>query len=448
MRYNSKLIPLLSVLKLRGAQESSRAAPRSRIGHRQRLIVEALEDRRLLSSGVHDVLDIGDNGDNSIKQFDAATGAYLGTLVAPGDGGLNGPRGLIFRNPGQLFAVNQNVHDPAVEDIRGEILRYNAQTGKPLSPVVPTSDPNAPFAPRGMVLKGNVLYVANFEDANGPNGEVKKYNANSGKFLGDLFPTDLLEHEQFNPRGVVFGPDGQLYVTANQQSDFVPNNNNPLGGFIVKFDTTTGASKVLASDHIIPSVPGSTVVNDLHRPEGIVFSPDGKSLYIASFRADSSDTDKILVLDPSTGAQKAEINLDQVGQPRAFAQAILFGPGGQLFVPISGNGPDTGSVREYNVDTTSYKVFVASGGLLEMGWYLTFGKTNPATLSYNTKKDSETSDGTSDGDPNSAANLATQLVITPQAVLNGDEDSVLDVGVSSVTRPGKLIKRHDTQRIG
>jgi hypothetical protein len=96
---------------------------------RRRPHLEPLEDRKLLSSGVHDILDIGD-GDNSIKQFDAASGAYLDTLVAPGGGGLDGPRGLIFRNPGQLFVVNQNVD----QNFNGEILRYNAQTGKALSP--------------------------------------------------------------------------------------------------------------------------------------------------------------------------------------------------------------------------------------------------------------------------------------------------------------------------
>src|SRR5262252_2484908 len=54
--------------------------------------VDLLEDRQLLSGG-HDVLDIGDNNDNTVKQFDATTGAYLGTLVSSGSGGLAGPRG-------------------------------------------------------------------------------------------------------------------------------------------------------------------------------------------------------------------------------------------------------------------------------------------------------------------------------------------------------------------
>jgi hypothetical protein len=49
-------------------------------------------------------------------------------------------------------------------------------------------------------------------------------------------------------------------------------------------------------------------------------------------------------------------DLDRVGQPRAFAQALLFGPDGKLFVPITGNGPDTGEVRRYDVSTGSFDV--------------------------------------------------------------------------------------------
>src|SRR4051794_33503480 len=109
--------------------------------------LELLENRQLLSGG-HDVLEIGDNSDNSIKQFDAKTGAYLGTLVAPGSGGLAGPRGLIDRNNGQLLVANQNVNLPT----NGEIDRYDAKTGAVLYPLFRASDPNAPFAPRGMVV--------------------------------------------------------------------------------------------------------------------------------------------------------------------------------------------------------------------------------------------------------------------------------------------------------
>ncbi len=352
-----RLVPWLRSL----VSPSARRQPR-----RVRPLLETLEERAVPSAN-HDILYVGDAADNSVKEFNADTGAYLGTLVASGSGGLDGPRGLIFKNPGNLLVVNQNVD----QSFSGEILDYNGHTGAPKSPVVSHTDPNAPFAPRGMVLQGNVLYVASFQDATTLNGEIDKYDVNTGRFLGSLTPRNF--SGTFEPRGIVFGPDGYLYVSSFDQT-------NLLVGYVLRMNPYTGASTVVAGnngDGI--NQPGE--IQDLHRPEGLVFGPDGQ-LYVTSFRADATDTDKILVLNPRTGAQESEINLDQVNQPRAFAQALEFGPDGKLFVPISGNGPDTGSIRSYNVVTKTYSVFVAAGGPLGQGWYLTFGQTNPATLAY------------------------------------------------------------------
>jgi hypothetical protein len=108
-----------------------------------------------------------------------------------------------------------------------------------------------------------------------------------------------------------------------------------------------------------------------------VFGPDGK-LYVTAFRADTSDTDKVLIFDGVTGACLGKIDLDQAGQSRAFAQALVFGPKGRLFVPIN----NTGEVRRYDVTTKTFDVFVASGGPLQQPWYLTFGETDPKTLEY------------------------------------------------------------------
>ncbi|MGG0658650.1 hypothetical protein [Rummeliibacillus pycnus] len=318
----------------------------------------------------NDFLYIGDASDNTVKTFDAATGRFLGSFVASGSNGLFGPRGLIFDHKGNLLVSNQI---PDMTQNKGTVLNYNSQTGAFLRELVHSNEPGAPLAPRGIVLsKQNILFVADMGDfANDVEvpGEVRMYNGNTGVFLGNLNHSGF--SGQFHPRALVIGPDGSLYVSVRNLPD-------PVGGSVLRFNPRTGKFLGVFIE--------SNAVNDLNRPEGLVFGPDG-NLYITSFRKDVKDTDKILIFDGKTGKFLNKIDLDVVGQPRAFAQALLFGPDGKLFVPIQGDGPDSGSVRRYNVHhhKITFDVFVPpslGGGPLGEPWYLTFGNTNPATLVY------------------------------------------------------------------
>lgn len=334
----------------------------------------------------NDYLYIGDGYDNTVKTFDAETGRFLGRFVPSGDQGLNGPRGLIFDHEGNLLVSNQNVRIPGQPEENGSVLKYDVQTGQFLGALVSKEQIGAPFAPRGIVLsKQNVLFVADLGDFNPDTGievpgEVRMYNGSNGAFLGTLSHPGF---SPFHPRGLVFGPDGLLYVSA---IDFLA----PAKGWVLRFDTK--------KNKLIDVFISNNDVKDLHRPEGLVFGPDGK-LYVTSFRKDPTmpnDTDKILIFDGKTGKLLDKIDLYVLGQPRALAQALLFGPKEKLFVPITGPidpdtgapvGPNTGSVRRYNVHHhhKTFDVFVppaSAGGPLAVPWYLTFGNTNPATLAY------------------------------------------------------------------
>ena len=104
-----------------------------------------------------DSLYVGDGKDNAVKRYDVPTRDFGGTFVTSSSGGLNGPRGMIFDHDGNLLVANQNVDSP----VAGEILRYNGKTGAFLGALIPASDPDAPFAPRGIALgSDNTLYVA------------------------------------------------------------------------------------------------------------------------------------------------------------------------------------------------------------------------------------------------------------------------------------------------
>ncbi|MDN3018910.1 hypothetical protein PH210_22310 [Paenibacillus sp. BSR1-1] len=332
----------------------------------------------------NDYLYIGDGFDNTVKTFDAETGRFLGRFVVSGsnDDELHGPRGVIFDHNDNLLVTNQNVE----QTDNGNVLKYEGQTGAFLGQLVRSNAPGAPFAPRGIVLsKNNILYVADiFSDPVTGQGEVRTYNGKTGEFLGNLDHSGF--KEPFNPRGVVFGPDGLLYVSVVDLSEFP----NGLKGWVLRFNP----KKKKFLDVFIKS----DEINNLHRPEGLVFGPDG-NLYVTSFRDldDPNDTDKILIFDGDTGKFINKIDLYAPGQSPAFAQALLFGPNGKLYVPITGPSDDkpdgtsvptgefTGSVRRYNVDSKKFMEIVPpfkKGGPLGVPWYLTFGNTNPATLAY------------------------------------------------------------------
>ena len=236
-----------------------------------------------------EVLYIGDVGDDTVKTIDAKTGKLVGTFVESGSGGLSGPMGLIFRG-GRLLVVNQNFGAD-----NGEILRYNRRTGDFVDPLVASDDPNAPYAPRGMVRApyGDTLYVADVgtqDDDCRNQGRIARYRGSNGQYLGDLDRSGF--GAAFHPRGLVLGPDGLLYVSAigcplPEDPLFAP-----LTGYILRFNPGTGRFlNVFASD---------LTVTSLHRPEGLVFDEHG-DIWVASFRADAADSDKILKLDGKTG---------------------------------------------------------------------------------------------------------------------------------------------------
>src|SRR5262249_29274263 len=212
---NRRLVMWHSARRRVSRRSNPRTAPVVKKPARTRLACQALEDRSV-PSALPDSLYIGDAGingtssDDLVRRIDATTGADRGIFVAANSAGLNGPRGLIFANPGVLLVVNQNVN----EDFNGEVLRFNGQTGTPLNKLVPLQDPDAPFAPRGIVMRDNTIFVADVLAADGSPGRIAIYDADSGKFKGELVPSPTVFAEQFNPRGVGFGPDGNLYVSV------------------------------------------------------------------------------------------------------------------------------------------------------------------------------------------------------------------------------------------
>lgn len=314
-----------------------------------------------------DTLYVGDFNDDSIKSFSARTGASLGPFVPSGGGAppslpadlLRGPRGMIFAH-GYLYLVNQN----RGRTITGEVLRYDAETGAFVDRLVKSCLPapgcKSPFAPRGIVLgHDGILYLPDMGDPAAPPGRMTRFDALTGAFLGDLPLPPPIPGNDFRLRGVVFGPDGKLYVTSR--------NVRGTGGAILRFDPQSGA-------------PGEVVVQNgdegpLQQPEGLVFGPDGR-LYVGSAGKDATDSNRIVIYKRTHSGGLTKV--DQIDfSPTTFIQAPLFGPRGRLYAAMN-----TGEVRKYNVHTKAFQVLVPTATPPMLFLYPLFGRTDPTTLAY------------------------------------------------------------------
>ncbi|SAL33059.1 hypothetical protein AWB74_01379 [Caballeronia arvi] len=352
-------------------------------------VTSAYADGHADSRADDDVLAIGDWGDvgtdgevkNSTVQFlSTRTGNVIARL--PDDsGGLHGPNGILF-DEGRMIVANQN----AGTEFSGAVIQFGRDV-RPGAPIVSADDPHAPFAPRGIVLLrlhdgSRLLFIADLGDATSDAGPVEgkllvfRVTDNHVRFRGDLNPN--LDHPgtiapEFHPRGIVLGPDGYLYVSYR----YLP---NPCGGGVARFDPVELRFKDIVLQN---SIDCKKNANNLHRPEGLVFAPNG-DLFITSFRADMTDLDRILIVraeERISGQFRVDpfhIELDQANAAQqTSAQAIVFGPGGYLYVPIF----QTGEVRKYDVVTGGYWTF-APAGTLKVPQYLSFTRTDPATLAY------------------------------------------------------------------
>jgi hypothetical protein len=339
---------------------------------------------------------LGETDNDTIQRCDIQRGNCQ-TFVQKGAGALVGSRGMFFSD-GRLLVVNQNVDTP----FNGEVQSYDTRSGEFEGKIVATGDKNPPFAPRGMVRgPGNVLYVAEFGTETGPcsNGHIRKYNGYTHQWIADLDITGFAP--DFHPRGIVFGPDGYLYVTAIGCPYSVGATYDPEAGYVLRFDPRTDKfDKVISSfDKIIATNNSKTP--QLHRPEAIVFDRNG-FIWVTSFRQDASNksqVDVLLRIDKNTGMQKGFIPLgrpeaDDWQHYRTSAQAITIGPNGDIFAPIS-RGPTVLKSGTYTISPVHGKgelwrcspvsgrcSNIVRSGQLTAPWYAIFRFNDPATLEY------------------------------------------------------------------
>jgi sugar lactone lactonase YvrE len=242
------------------------------------------------------VLLIGNTEGNNVVIFDEKTKKFQGNFIPPGLGGLSSPDAITIGPDGNLYISSGgksslNVFDPTYPR-DSAVLRYSPK-GKFLG-VAASSYGDLPgfgltrpygnaFGPDGH------LYVSSFRS-----NQIIRYHGKTGKRL-NVFASDnnsgLGSPNGLNgPNGLVFGPDGSLYVTTQGSA------NDKDGKLVFTFKSqvlryspeqvkgliSTKTPAVFVDQPDVTNLPESPgFVSFL----GVQVAPNRKSLYVSDFAA-------------------------------------------------------------------------------------------------------------------------------------------------------------------
>lgn len=253
--------------------------------------------------------------------FDTQT--YTVTVNAPGTGEITGTvfndiNGNGSLDPGRLLVASEGSN---------AIVSYDATTGAFQGDFV-TAGSGGLYDPNGLLFgPDGLLYVDNFRG--GP-AQVLRFNGQTGAFIDQFVPpssgglaaaTELL-----------IGPDGNLYVGSNAT------------GSILRYSGKTGAF----IDAFIPAGSGG-----LTSTSGFTFGPDG-SLYVADYNSSS-----VLRFDGATGAFLG-IFVTPGSGGLSGPQGVAFGPDGNFYV----EGLLNNAIGRYDGKTGAFlNTFVSGNGL-------------------------------------------------------------------------------------
>ena len=264
---------------------------------------------------------------NSVLRYDDLDGTFLGEMVSPGEGGLDGPSGHAFGPDGMLYLSSIRSDAILRFDSAGNFLGAFAQGGTLHAPA------GVAFGPDGN------LYVASQGS-----GHILRYSGANGAFLG-VFATVSM------PVDLKFGADGNLYVSVQLPSSA-----------ILRYHGTTG-------------VPMGTFAsgNGLGFPASFEFGPDG-DLYVNSLM-----TNSVHRFDGTTGVFK-QVFASGIGLNETLGDnsGLAFTSDGQLLI----SNAEADSISRFDGDTGDFMGLIVStggNGLTHPTWITQV--PDPATLS-------------------------------------------------------------------
>lgn len=245
----------------------------------------------IASSKAEAFLLISNSESNNIVVFDELTNTFVGDFTTPGNGGLRAPDDLTFGPDGNLYVSvggsnSLSLLDPTFPQ-DSAVLRFSP-TGQFLGVAASGNGLARPYG-NAFGPDGN-LYVSSFRT-----NEILRFNGQTGEFI-DVFASDnnggLGTVGGLNgPNGLLFGPDGSLYVAIEGTA-------NDANGNLVFGDNVNGfRSQVLrySPEQVKGLKPTTTPEIFIDQPTplseslgfvsllGLALAPNEQSLFVSDF---------------------------------------------------------------------------------------------------------------------------------------------------------------------
>ncbi|BFM38826.1 hypothetical protein [Synechocystis sp. LKSZ1] len=340
---------------------------------------------------------------SSILEYDGLTGEFIDDFVPKGNANQDGiflssgitfKDGILYAND-QGYQVTQGVSNPA-DSLYGRILKFDAATGDFLGEFISGTSLTA----HGLNFPEDLLFGpdGNLYISGLGGGGVQIFNGTTGAYIKTIATENPFTGKDLIAAGLNFGPDGNLYISS------VLNDNS-----IIRYDLDTDSLEQFISPEFAPAIPS-----------GSVFTPDASLFLNATFVSVDGSPIGISQYNGQTGAP-----LDFFVEPSNngglnSASRMIFDTQGNLYVS------DFAGSQIVHYDSQGEPinggVFIASG----VG-----GLNNPGGIRFNTTSDGELVVGTPGAD-----DLIAKLdfVGVKDTVFTGAGDDEVDVPSGGASR--------------
>ena len=246
---------------------------------------------------------IGNTQGDNIVEFDESTGQFLGEFIAPFEG-FESPDTLTYGPDGNLYISSGTTRENSA------IYRFDSQTGGLIDKFASGGDL---FRPYGVAFgPDKLLYVSSFRS-----DEILRYDSTTGDFVDVFAQRDGTDAGLNGPNGLLFGPDGDLYVTTQGSvADEEGNLEFAFSRQVLRYDIETKESEVFARPDPFPTSFGFVSLL------GLAVGPEDGDLYVSDFangirRYDFATGEELDVLDT---------NYTETNPSSNFIGNLAFGP--------------------------------------------------------------------------------------------------------------------------